>query len=95
MASEAAGAVKGTNGMNPLFEFVLYLFLLATAILALQLRNLMAAALASAVFSLIAALLYASMGAVDVAFTEAVVGAGVVGVFFLTAIYKTSRKSSD
>ncbi len=76
-------------------EFALYVFLLSTAIIALQTRSLLAAVGASSAFSLTSALLFVSMGAVDVAFTEAVVGAGVVGVFFVIAIFQTTRKSSD
>jgi multicomponent Na+:H+ antiporter subunit B len=41
------------------------------------------------------ALLYSSLGAVDVGFNEAVLGAGVTGVFFLVAIYRTQRRSAD
>jgi uncharacterized MnhB-related membrane protein len=35
------------------------------------------------------------MGAVDVAFTEASVGAGVSTVFFVAAIFRTSRRAKD
>ena len=81
--------------MTALGEIVLYLFLLATAVIALQTRSLLAAVGALSAFSFTAALLFVSMGAVDVAFTEAVVGAGIVGVFFVMAILQTSRKSRD
>jgi uncharacterized MnhB-related membrane protein len=35
------------------------------------------------------------MGAPDVSFTEAAVGAGLTGVFFVLAIAGTSRRSPD
>jgi uncharacterized MnhB-related membrane protein len=35
------------------------------------------------------------MNAVDVAFTEAAVGAGVTTVLFIAAIARTERRSSD
>ena len=35
------------------------------------------------------------MGAVDVAFTEASVGAGVSTVFFVAAIFRTTRRTKD
>ena len=76
-------------------ELILYLFLLGTAFIALGTRSLLASVGALSAFSFTAALLFVSMGAVDVAFTEAVVGAGVVGVFFVVAILQTTRKSSD
>jgi energy-converting hydrogenase B subunit D len=81
--------------MNWEVELVLYLLLLTTAILALEIRNLLAAVVVATAYSFTCALLFTSMGAVDVGFTEAVVGAGVVGVFFVTAIFKTTRKSSN
>ncbi|MBU2471989.1 MAG: DUF4040 domain-containing protein, partial [Bacteroidetes bacterium] len=39
--------------------------------------------------------LFAILGAVDVGFTEAVVGAGLTGIMFLAALYYTTRKSID
>jgi len=35
------------------------------------------------------------MGAVDVAFTEASVGAGVSTVFFVGAVFRTTRRTRD
>ena len=40
-------------------------------------------------------LLFVSMGAVDVGFMEASVGAGVYTVLFIIAIYRTSWRSND
>ena len=76
-------------------ELFIYVLLLTTAIVALQVRNLLAAVTATTAFSFTAALLFASMGAVDVGFTEAVVGAGIVGVFFVAALLRSSRRSLD
>ncbi|MEX2381245.1 MAG: hydrogenase subunit MbhD domain-containing protein [Opitutales bacterium] len=81
--------------MNWQIEIVLYLLLLTTAVLALQVKDLLAAALAATAFSFTVALLFISMGAIDVGFTEAAVGAGIVGVFFVAAIYKTTRRTRD
>ncbi len=76
-------------------ETTLGLLLLATALIALRLKNLLAAAVTLSVFSFISALLYLVMGAVDVAFTEAVVGAGITGVLFIVVLFHTSRRSID
>ncbi|MDY0296900.1 MAG: DUF4040 domain-containing protein [Acidobacteriota bacterium] len=76
-------------------EIVLFLFLIVTAVMALWVRNLVSAVIVLSVFSFFSALLYAAMGAVDVGFTEAVVGAGVSGVLMLVALFKTWRRSSD
>lgn len=76
-------------------ELVLFLFLIVTAAVSLWIRNLVTAVIVLSVFSFFSALLYVAMGAVDVGFTEAVVGAGVSGVLLLVAIFKTWRRSTD
>jgi energy-converting hydrogenase B subunit D len=76
-------------------EIVLYLFLIASAIIALEVRNLLAAAITTSVFSFIIAVLFLSLGAVDVGFTEAVVGAGIVGVYFVVMVLRTTWRSID
>ena len=76
-------------------ETALGLLLLASALIALRLKNLLAAAVTLSVFSFISALIYLVMGAVDVAFTEAVVGAGITGVLFIVVLFHTSRRSVD
>jgi energy-converting hydrogenase B subunit D len=76
-------------------EIVLYLFLTASAIIALEVRNLLAAAITTSVFSFIIAVLFLSLGAVDVGFTEAVVGAGIVGVYFVVMVLRTTWRSID
>lgn len=81
--------------MHWLVEIVLYLFLIGSAIIALEVRNLLAAAITTSVFSFVIALLFVSLGAVDVGFTEAVVGAGIVGVYFIVMILKTTRRTGD
>jgi uncharacterized MnhB-related membrane protein len=46
-------------------------------------------------YSFLMCLIWTGMGAVDVAFTEATVGAGVSTVFFVAAIYFTTRRTRD
>ena len=81
--------------MHPEIEITLFIFLLITAVVALTVKNLLTAVVILTVFSFISALLYIAMGAVDVGFTEAVVGAGITGVLFIILIFKTSRRSID
>jgi energy-converting hydrogenase B subunit D len=81
--------------MYPVFETILFVVLLASAVIALQVKDLLAAVVTLGVFSFVSALIYISMGAVDVGFTEAVVGAGITTVLFIVAIYHTQRKSID
>lgn len=81
--------------MHPEVEIIFFILLIITALLALNVKNLLLAVVTLTVFSFISALLYVTMGAVDVGFTEAVVGAGVTGVLFVVLIFKTVRRSSD
>ena len=77
------------------FELILLVFLLAAAIVALRTKDLLAAVVTLGAYSFMVALICAVMGAVDVGFTEAVIGAGITGVFFVVAVYHTERKSVD
>lgn len=76
-------------------ELILFLFLILTAIVALQAKDLLVAVVTLTTFSFVLALLFVSMGAVDVGFTEAVVGAGVTGILFIVAIYQTTIRTID
>ena len=62
-------------------EVLLFAFLLVIAVVVARLRDLFAAAMLTGIFSLLSAGLFTLMDAVDVAFTEAAVGAGVGGKF--------------
>jgi multicomponent Na+:H+ antiporter subunit B len=76
-------------------EIILFVLLLVTAISALNAKNLLVGVVMLTLFSFIMALLFISMGAIDVGFTEAVVGAGVTGILFVVAIHKTTRATKD
>jgi uncharacterized MnhB-related membrane protein len=79
------------------WELQLFLFglIIASAIVALEMRDLLAAVAALGVYSFLTALLLTMMGAIDVAFTEAVLGTAVLGVIFVTSILVMSRRSVD
>ena len=76
-------------------EALLFAFLFTTALIALYVKYLLVAVVTLTAFSFISALIYTVMGAIDVGFTEAVVGAGVTGIFFIVLIFQTSRRSCD
>lgn len=76
-------------------ELVLYIFLAIAAFLAIEAKDLLVAVVMTSVFSFIIALLFVSMGAVDVGFTEAVVGAGVTGILYVVVLFKTTRETKD
>ena len=77
------------------FDLIMLVFLILTAVIALRVRDLLGASMVFGIYSFLICLLWAEMGAVDVAFTEAVVGAGVSTVFLVATVYTTNRKSSD
>jgi uncharacterized MnhB-related membrane protein len=76
-------------------DFWLLVILVVAASIALYVRDLLAAVVALCAYSFFVALLFAQMGAVDVAFVEATLGAGVTGVLFIIALFLTKRRSED
>lgn len=76
--------------MTTLLIDVFLLFLLVlTALGTVAVRNLLAAIALLAVYSLLMALVWVDLQAVDVAFTEAAVGAGVSTILLIGALIKT------
>ena len=57
-------------------------------------RNLFTSVMMAGIFSLVSASLFVTMGAVDVAFTEAAVGAGIATLLFLSTLALTSSDES-
>ncbi len=76
-------------------DLILLVLTVICAIGAVAVKDLLASVILLGGFSLFMCLLWIEMGAVDVAFTEASVGAGVTTVLFVIAVFKTERKSSD
>lgn len=64
-------------------DIVLLALLLSSAIAMVRMRNLLAIIMLSGIFSLFSAAVFMTMDAVDVAFTEAAVGAGITTVLLL------------
>ena len=77
------------------FDLVILVFLVIAAVIALRVKDLLAASIVFGVYSFLICLLWAEMEAVDVAFTEAAVGAGVSAVFLVATVFNTRRRSSD
>ena len=77
------------------FDLLLLTFVVICAIAAITVKDLLSAAMIMGAYSFFMCLLWAEMGSVDVAFTEATVGAGVSTIFFIAAAYRTSRRSKD
>ncbi|MFO7877870.1 MAG: hydrogenase subunit MbhD domain-containing protein [Desulfovermiculus sp.] len=74
--------------------FILTLVMVC-AIAAISVRDLLGTAILFGAYSFMMCLLWAIMGAVDVAFTEASVGAGVSSVFVVAAVFRTTRRTKD
>lgn len=85
----------GFENMIWQFDIISLVFLVGTAVISLQVKDLLAASMVFGTYSFLICLLWAGMGAVDVAFTEAAVGAGISAVFLIATVYNTKRKSSD
>ncbi len=76
-------------------DIVLLLFIVVCAVAAINIKDLLSAVIILGAYSFFMCLLWTEMGAVDVAFTEASVGAGIGTVLFIAAINKTTRRSKD
>ena len=78
-----------------IFNTFILLLLVVVAVASLWVRDLLVAAVVFGVYSFLMCLLWAEMGAVDVAFTEATVGAGISTVVLVATIFHLRRKSND
>jgi uncharacterized MnhB-related membrane protein len=76
-------------------ELVITVLVVVCGIAAITVKDLLGAAILFGAYSFMMCLLWATMGAVDVAFTEASVGAGVSTVLFVAAVFRTSRRTKD
>ena len=78
-----------------LFNTFILLLLVVAALTALRARDLITASAVFGVYSFLMCLLWAEMGAVDVAFTEATGGAGISTGVMVATIFNLKRKSND
>ena len=78
--------------MTDILNVVLLGFLALTALAAVRLRDLFAVVMMFGIYSLLSASIFVVLGAVDVAFTEAAVGAGVSTVLMLETLSLTTRE---
>ncbi|MEM9278612.1 MAG: DUF4040 domain-containing protein [Pseudomonadota bacterium] len=78
--------------MDVLINLILFIMMVTTAFAILRMRRLFAVVMLFGVFSLLSALLFVTLDAVDVAFTEAAVGAGISTVLLLGTMALTSRE---
>ena len=72
-------------------DLILLLVLVACAVTAVFMKDLLSATIILGAYSLIMAVVWMRLNAVDVAFTEASVGAGITAVLIISALSRTRR----
>jgi uncharacterized MnhB-related membrane protein len=77
------------------FNLILVIFAYICAIAAITTRDLLSAVVILGAYSFFMCLLWTEMAAIDVAFTEASVSAGIGTVLMIGAVSKTKRRSKD
>lgn len=78
-----------------ILDVTLFSFLVIIALTIARIRNLFVAVMLSGIFSLLSAGLFTVMDAVDVAVTEAAVGAGISTVLMLLTLDLTTEQETD
>ncbi|NVL92167.1 MAG: DUF4040 domain-containing protein [Desulfobacterales bacterium] len=76
-------------------DLILLVFVIVCAVASITVKDLLSSAIIFGAYSFFMCLLWAEMGSVDVAFTEASVGAGISTVFFIAAVFQTTRRTKD
>jgi uncharacterized MnhB-related membrane protein len=76
-------------------ELLIFVLIVGCALAAIQMKDLLASVIILGAYSFLICLLWALIGAVDVAFTEAAVGAGISTVLLIATILRTTRGTSD
>ena len=77
--------------MELAIDIILLGFLIIVAIAVVKLRDLFASVILFGIYSLLSAAIFVTLDAVDVAFTEAAVGAGISSILILSTLALTSR----
>lgn len=80
------------QGKKKMVDLLLLLLLAIFSIYAVYEKDLLSSIIILSAFSLIMTIVWTRLNAVDVAFTEAAVGAGVSTIIFLAALSRTKRK---
>lgn len=73
-------------------HLIILVFLVCTALAAIISKDLLESVIIYSAYSLTIAITYSILRAVDVAMTEAAVGAGVSSILFVAALCKTQRR---
>ena len=79
--------------MIPPLVTLFLVLMVVCAVFALRTSDLLAAVVIFGAFSFFSAIFFTLLGALDVAFSEAAVGAAITTAFFVSAIYRTDPKA--
>ncbi len=82
---------KGRRLITTFHDILLLALLLVTTVAVVRLRNLVAVVMLLGLYSLLMAAVWVVLDAVDVAFTEAAVGAGITTFLMLAAVLASYR----
>lgn len=86
---------RGGREIEQLIDMVLLALMAATVIAIIRIHNLVAVVMLGGIYSLLAATLFVVLDAVDVAFTEAAVGAGISTILLLATLTLTARQEKS
>ncbi|MGA1790317.1 MAG: hydrogenase subunit MbhD domain-containing protein [bacterium] len=78
-----------------LAHLVILFFLICTALAAIVSKDLLESVIIYNAYSFTIAVTYSILRAVDVAMTEAAVGAGISSILFVAALCKTKRREEE
>lgn len=78
-----------------MIDFILLFFLVICAAFAVAMKDLLSSLIILGAYSLVMALLWTRFNSVDVAFTEAAVGAGITTVLLIAALSRTTRGEEE
>ncbi len=78
-----------------ILDAIILVFIIICAIAAITIKDLLSAIMILGAYSFFMCLMWSGMGAVDVAFTEASVSAGIGTILLIAALMQTSRRSKD
>jgi energy-converting hydrogenase B subunit D len=76
-------------------DIAMLIFLVICAVAAISVKDLLSAVIILSLYSLVMAIVWVELRAVDVAFTEAAVGAGITTVLFILTIMRTSGRYEE
>ncbi len=89
---DQGGEARGGRLIPSIHVILLLALLLVTTITLIRLRDLVAVVILLGLYSLLMAVVWVMLDAVDVAFTEAAVGVGITTILLLAAVALTDRE---